>query len=258
MHLLEGSLLFLAALIAGAINALAGGGSFISFPSLLFIGIPPVNANATNTVALWPGQPASVWAYREALRTVSWKTIVPLTITGVIGGIIGAYVLLVTPQATFMGLVPWLLLTATVIFMMSGPISRWIRARTAHHEHHEFATGRAVILQLFIAVYIGYFGAGGGILILAMLALLGMDHIHTMNALKAWLSTVSNGLALVLFIVKHAVYWPEALVMIAGSALGGYFGAYFAQKTRPENVRVIVIVIGFTTTAYFFARQIWR
>ena len=110
MHLLEGLLLFLAALIAGAINALAGGGSFISFPSLLFIGIPPVNANATNTVALWPGQPASVWAYRDALQNVSWKTIVPLTITGVIGGIIGAYVLLMTPQATFMGLVPWLLL----------------------------------------------------------------------------------------------------------------------------------------------------
>ena len=258
MHLFEGSLLFLAALVAGAINSVAGGGSFITFPSLLFIGIPPVNANATNTVALWPGQPASVWAYRGALRNVSWKTIVPLTITGVVGGIVGAYVLLATPQQTFMSLVPWLLLTATVIFTMSGPISRWIRERTAHHDHHEFATGRAVILQLFIAVYIGYFGAGGGILILAMLALLGMDHIHTMNALKAWLATVSNGLALMLFIVKHAVYWPEALVMIAGSALGGYFGAYFAQKTKPENVRVIVIVIGFATTAYFFARQIWK
>src|SRR5512142_2534198 len=238
MHLLEGSLLFLAALVAGAINSVAGGGSFITFPSLLFIGIPPVNANATNTVALWPGQPASVWAYRSALRNVSWKTIVPLTITGVVGGIVGAYVLLATPQQTFMSLVPWLLLTATVIFTMSGPISRWIRERTAHHEHHEFSTGRAVILQLFIAVYIGYFGAGGGILILAMLALLGMDHIHTMNALKAWLATVSNGVAVILFaLTPHVVYWRQAILMIIGAMLGGYFGAYFARKTKPEYVR---------------------
>src|SRR5262249_55487138 len=139
-------------------------------------------------------------------------------------------------------LVPWLLLIATVIFMMSGRISRWVRERSAHGQHGEFATGRGVILQLFIAFYIGYFGAGAGILILAMLALLGMEYIHTMNALKAWLTTVSNGVAAVLFVFSHAVYWPQAIIMIAGSILGGYFGAYFAQKTKPEHVRLIVIV----------------
>jgi len=250
MHASQGITLFIAALIGGAINSVAGGGSFISFPALLFVGIPPVNANATNTVALWPGQPASVWAYRGELRHLSRSAVLPLTITGIIGGVGGAYILLKTPQATFMRLVPWLLLIATIIFAMSSRITRWVRQRMAHSGHSEFATGRGVVLQLFIAFYIGYFGAGAGILILAMLALLGMDQIHTMNALKAWLTTV------VLFVVSHAVYWPQAIVMIAGSITGGYFGAYFAQKTKPEYVRLIVIVIGFSLTVYFLARQL--
>lgn len=256
MHFSQGIILFVAALVAGGINSVAGGGSFISFPSLLFLGIPPVNANATNTVALWPGQPASVWAYRAELSKIPRSAVIPLTVTGIIGGVGGAYVLLITPQQTFMRLVPWLLLIATVIFAMSGRITRWVRQRTSH-QHGEFATGRGVVLQLFIAFYIGYFGAGAGILILAMLALLGMDHIHAMNALKAWLTTVSNGVAMVLFVFSHAVYWPEAVLMIVASVMGGYFGAYFAQKTKPEHVKIIVIVIGFVLTAYFFAKQIW-
>jgi len=257
MHLGQAIFLFTAALVGGAINSVAGGGSFVSFPSLLFVGIPPVNANATNTVALWPGQPASVWAYRNELQHLSRRSVLALTITAVIGGLLGAYVLLITPQATFKQLVPWLLLIATIIFMMSGRITRWVRQRGQHSGQHQFATGRGVFLLTFIAFYLGYFGAGAGILILAMLALLGMDQIHTMNALKAWITTVSNGVAALYFMGKHAVHWPEAVVMIAGAMLGGYFGAYFAQKTKPEHVRAIVIVIGFTLSAYFFAKQFW-
>ncbi len=258
MHVAHGPLLLIAAVAAGAINSVAGGGSFVSFPSLLFAGIPPVSANATNTVALWPGQPASVWAYRNEFRSLSRRVIVPLTVTGVVGGLLGAWVLLITPSATFMMLVPWLLLIATLIFMMSGRITRWVRQRAEQGEHHEFATGRGIALQLLIAFYLGYFGAGAGILILAMLALLGMDHIHTMNALKAWLTAVSNGVAMILFAVTpHVVYWPQAILMILGAMAGGYFGAYFARKTKPEYVRAIVIVIGFTLAIYFFARQIW-
>ena len=257
MHIAHGTILFFAALLAGAINSVAGGGSFVSFPTLLFVGIPPINANATNTVALWPGQPASVWAYRTEFRSLPRRVLVPLTVTGILGGFLGAYVLLITPPATFMRLVPWLLLIATLIFMMSGRITRWVRQRAEHGEHHEFATGRGIFLQLFIAFYLGYFGAGAGILILAMLALLGMDHIHTMNALKAWLTTVSNGVATVLFVVTpHVVYWPQAILMIIGAITGGYFGAFFARKTKPEYVRAIVIVIGFTLAIYFFARQV--
>lgn len=240
---------------AGAINSVAGGGSFVSFPALLFAGMPPVNANATNTVALWPGQVASIGAYRAELQKLPWRRITPLLITGVVGGIFGAWVLLKTPQKTFLQLVPWLMLTATLIFTFSGRITRWVRRRTAEHHTTEFATGRGIFIQIFIAFYIGYFGAGAGILILAMLALLGMDQIHTMNALKALLTTVSNGVAMLLFVLSHAVYWPETILMIVGSSLGGYFGAHFAQKTSPENVRRIVITIGFVLAAYFFAQQ---
>jgi hypothetical protein len=256
MSLAHATVLFFAALAAGAINAVAGGGSFITFPSLLFVGIPPVNANATNTVAVWPGQAASIGGYRRQLRKLSWKAIMPLVITGVVGGILGGWTLLRTPQTTFLRLVPWLMLAATIIFALSGRVTRWVRRRSASGQHHEFATGRGVVFQLFIAFYIGYFGAGAGILILAMLALLGMDEIHTMNALKALLTTVSNGVAMLLFIFSHAVYWPETVLMMVASILGGYFGAHFAQKTKPEHVRAIVIVIGFTLSIYFFARQI--
>ena len=255
MHIAHAGLLFCAAVLAGAINSVAGGGSFVSFPALLFIGIPPVNANATNTVALWPGQVASIGAYRGEFEKLPWREITPLLITGILGGIFGAWVLLITPQNTFLRLVPWLLLTATLIFMFSGRITQWVRRRAAEHHKTEFATARGIFIQIFIAFYIGYFGAGAGILILAMLALLGMEHIHTMNALKALLTTVSNGVAMLLFVVSHAVYWPETILMIIGSALGGYFGAHFAQKTKPENVRRIVIAIGFILTAYFFAKQ---
>ncbi len=260
MHVSHATLLFSASVVAGAINSVAGGGSFISFPSLLFAGIPPVNANATNTVALWPGQIASIGAYRGELEKIKWSRMMPLIVTGVLGGIFGAWVLLKTPQSTFMSLVPWLLLSATLIFMFSGRISAWVRRRTqAPHQGSgdgEFNTVRAVVFQVFIAFYIGYFGAGAGILILAMLALLGMEHIHTMNALKALLTTISNGVAMLMFIFSHAVYWPETILMIVGSSLGGYFGAHFAQKTKPEYVRRIVIVIGFVLTAYFFLKQI--
>jgi uncharacterized membrane protein YfcA len=256
MHIAHAGLLFCAAVLAGAINSVAGGGSFISFPSLLFAGIPPVNANATNTVALWPGQVASIGAYRGELEKLPWRSVMPLLITGILGGVLGASVLLKTPQKTFMALVPWLLLIATVIFMFSGRITQWVRRRTAEHHQTEFATGRGIFIQIFIAFYIGYFGAGAGILILAMLALLGMDQIHTMNALKALLTTVSNGVAMLMFVVSHAVYWPETILMIIGSTLGGYFGAYFAQKTRPEHVRMIIIAIGFILAAYFFVKQV--
>ena len=258
MNFSHATILFFAALLAGAINAVAGGGSFVAFPALLFVGIPPVNANATNTVALWPGQVASIGAYRRQFRNLSRKTMMPLLVTGVLGGILGGWTLLKTPQTTFMRLVPWLILIATIIFTMSGRVTRWVRQRSAGREHHEFATGRGVVFQLFIAFYIGYFGAGAGILILAMLALLGMDEIHTMNALKALLTSVSNAVAMLLFIIFHAVYWPETILMVVASMLGGYFGAHFAQQTKPEYVRAIVIAIGFTLSVYFFARQIWH
>jgi uncharacterized membrane protein YfcA len=158
----------------------------------------------------------------------------PLLISALVGGILGGCTLLQTPQMTFLRLVPWLILVSTLIFVMSGRVTRWVRSRTARHEHYEFSTWRGVVFQLFVSFYIGYFGAGAGILILAMLALWGMDDIHTMNALKALLTTISNGLAMLLFIVSHAVYWPETILMVVASMIGGYFGAHFPQKTKPS------------------------
>lgn len=257
MTLSHATILFIAALVAGAINAVAGGGSFVTFPTLMFIGVPAKFANATNTVAVWPGQVASIGGYRRQLERLSRRTVLPLVATCVVGGVIGAWTLLKTPESIFVWLVPWLILAATLIFMMSGRLTRWLRRRGASGEHHEFNTGRGMVLQLFIACYIGYFGAGAGILILAMLALLGMEEIHSMNALKAVLTTIANGVAMIIFVVTpHAVYWPQAILMVVGSMLGGYFGAHLAQKAKPEHVRMIVIGIGFVLTVYYFAKQL--
>jgi uncharacterized membrane protein YfcA len=258
MTLSHAIILFVAALLAGAINAVAGGGSFVTFPTLMFIGVPAKFANATNTVALWPGQVMSIGAYRKQFEKLPRKMLLPLVVTCVVGGIAGAWILLVTPQTVFVWLVPWLILSATIIFAMSGRVTRWVRSRTSGGEHHEFSTVRGVVFQFVIAIYIGYFGAGAGILILAMLALLGMDEIHSMNALKALLTTISNGVAMLMFMFSHAVYWPQAILMVVASMLGGYFGAHFAQKTKPEHVRMIVIGIGLVLSVYYFAKQLYR
>ena len=256
MSLAQAAFLFLAAFLAGVLNSVAGGGSFISFPALLFTAVPPINANATNTAALWPGTMASTGAYRRVLTGEVRKMLPPLIASGLLGGLLGAGILLRTPQATFMRLVPWLLLGATLLFVWSGRISAWIRERSAHLTGSaRLAVAGGVLLQLVIAVYIGFFGAGAGILVLAMLALMGVQNIHAMNGMKTVLVSVANGVALVAFIVAKAVVWPQALLMLAGASLGGYGGAYYAQKMDPQRVRQFVILTGFAMSAYFFIRH---
>jgi uncharacterized protein len=247
LHLHTAILLFAAAVIAGALNAVAGGGGFIAFPTLIFTGMQPIAANATNTCALWPGTAASTGAYRNALRG-RLHTIVPLVFAGIIGGSIGSLILLHTPQKTFMQLVPWFLLTATLLFTFSKRITRALR-----FEKHIGLVGGTTI-QFIISLYIGYFGAGAGILMLAMLALLGETDIHAMNGLKTLLATIANGMALLMFIVNRAVIWPQALVMVLGAILGGYSMAWYAQKIDPRITRGSVIVTGFSMAVYFFIR----
>ena len=248
--------LFFAALLGGTVNSVAGGGSFISFPALLFAGIPAIPANATNTVALWPGTLASAVAYRNAFTSEARRLLPPLLVICVIGGVLGAMILLWTPPATFMRLVPWLLLIATLIFVSSGRLTNWIRQRAGHAPGDKqvprglFFFG--CLLQLLIAMYVGYFGAGTGILLLALLALLGMENIHAMNGMKTLLVGVANGVAIVTFIWAHVIVWPQAALMLVGAAAGGYGGAYLAQKMNPLHVRRLVIVIGFAMAAYFF------
>ncbi len=245
--------MFLAALIAGTLNSVAGGGGFIAFPALIFTGMAPINANATNTAALWPGTVASTSAYRGQLSGVR-RIVLPLVATGVLGGALGALVLLKTPQKTFMQMVPWFLLVGTLLFAFSKQITGWLNARTGHLGTSRLGVLAAALIQLLIATYIGYFGAGAGILMMAVFAVMGVENIHTLNGLKTLLASVCNGVALLTFIVAGRVVWPQAVLMIIGAALGGYYGAYFAQKMNPRTVRTFAVCVGLTMAAYFFLR----
>jgi len=249
-------LLFVAALVAGALNSVAGGGSFISFPVLLFTGMAPISANATNTAALWPGTLASTGAYWRELVGEGRRILPPLIATGLLGGLLGARILLHTPQATFMRLVPWLLLVATLLFVITGRLTAWVGV---HHSHdsgsHPLRTAGGLFLALIIAMYIGYFGAGVGILVLALLALMGLENIHAMNGIKTLLISVANAAALVTFIWAKTIVWPQALLMLVGASIGGYGGAYYAQKMDPQHVRWLVIFVGFAMSLYFFLRH---
>jgi uncharacterized protein len=245
-------LLFFAAVLGGALNAVAGGGSFVAFPALLFSGVPPVPANATNTVALWTGLVFSGGAFREHLNA-RLRVILALLSVSLIGGIVGAVLLLRTPAQTFMRVLPWLMLSATLLFIFGRKISKWrVPAKT------QDASPKALVLasffQLLVAIYGGYFGGGMGIVILAMLSAFGMADIHAMNALKTVLSSATNGIAVIVFIASHAVYWPQAVVMICGAALGGYFGAHYSLRLSQAWVRAFVIAVGAGMTAYFFLR----
>ena len=254
MHLHDAFILFAAALFAGIANSISGGGSFLSFPALLLTGVPPIQANATNTAALWPGTVASTGAYRR--EVAAHLRLVPLlTIVGIAGGLVGAKILLRTPQSTFMRLIPWLLLIGNLLFIFSVPIARWVRERTLHRPRVSAATRAATVFLLFvITVYIGYFGAGVGILVVAVFALMGLENMHAISGLRTYLVSVSNLVAIATFIAAGAVLWPQALVMVSGAALGGYGGAHFARKLDARRIRQFIVVVGFATSAYFFIR----
>jgi len=242
--------LFFAGALGGALNAVAGGGSFIAFPALMFTGVAPIAANATNTVALWVGVTASTGAYRKHLD-ISRRVMIPLTVTSVIGGIAGAYLLLHTPAQTFLRVLPWLMLGATLLFMFGGRLSHRSGGSIAANAPTSALTV-AAIFELFVGVYGGYFGGGVGIVNLAMLAALGMTDIHAMNALKTVLGGIINGIAVVTFIIAGAVAWKQGSVMIVGALFGGYFGAHYAQKLPAAWIRGFVIVVGVSMSAYFF------
>jgi hypothetical protein len=243
--------LFFAGLLGGALNSVAGGGGFIAFPALLFTGVPPIAANATQTVALWCSLTASTGAYRARLD-VPRRIMLPLMITSAVGGIIGAFLLLWTPVRTFLHILPWLMLAATLLFAL-GP---WIQPRKSSLAHD---ASRGVILgasvfELAVSIYGGYFGGGLGIMNLAMLSAIGMTDIHAMNALKAVLGSVINGVAVLTFVSAHAVYWTKGSIMIAGGVAGGYYGAHYAQRLPAKLVRSFVILVGTTMTVYFFVK----
>ena len=250
MELHTAIFLFFAGVLGGALNAVAGGGSFIAFPALLFTGVAPISANATNAVALWVGVTASGGAYRKHYD-ISRRVFIPLAVTSVIGGIAGAYLLLHTPPQTFLRVLPWLMLGATLLFAFGNRLSRGKSSAIAS-DASTSAIAFASLFELVVAVYGGYFGGGVGIMNLAMLAAIGMTDIHAMNAMKVLLGGIINGTASVAFVFKHAVVWKQGGVMIAGALVGGYFGAHYAQKLPQSWIRWFVIAVGTGMTMYFF------
>lgn len=219
---------------------------------MLFTGVPPIPANATNTISLWTGVIASGGAFRERLD-VPRRVMIPLLVTSFIGGVAGAFLLLKTPAHTFMKVLPWLMLGATLLFIFGKRLAGG-RSSGVGRDATTAAIVGASVFELGVAVYGGYFGGGVGIVNLAMLAAVGMSDIHAMNALKSVLGMAINGVAVLVFIVKGAVYWPQAIVMIAGAVVGGYFGAHYSLKVPQKWVRAFVILIGLAMSAYFFVK----
>ena len=251
-----------AGLGAGAMNAMAGGGTILTFPTLVFLGMPAITANATSTVALLPGAVTSMFGFRREVAS-NRRWLKTLFLPSLIGGVIGSALLLRTPEKVFANLAPLLILFATVLFMDRGALARRFSPSRGEGpvEPENLSTGHwilAWLLQLGVAVYGGYFGAGIGILMLALLGFLGLTDIHVMNGLKNFFNLCINIVAAGYFVWKAAVSWPEALVLAVGAALGGYAGARFSKRIGKEKAQRAVIVIGLLVTAILAWQQLGR
>lgn len=254
---------FLASMMGGAVNAIAGGGTLLTFPALVAMGVPALTANATSTVALWPGALSSMWGYRGELRGArAW--VVRLTLPSVLGGAAGAALLLRTPADRFARIVPFLVLGATLLFLVQGPLMRRLRARGGGAGTPAPATDADptvtpwlfIVAQFGIGVYGGYFGAGIGILMLAGLGVMGFTNIHRMNGLKNWGAVCMNVVAAAIFAFSGIVNWPVALAMAVGGLLGGYAGARMAQRVGQQRVRTAIICIGLASFLFLLFRPL--
>lgn len=243
------SLIFFAvAIVGGAINAVAGGGTFLLFPTLMFGGLSPVAANVMCTIAMWPGSISSAYTYWREVK-MPMLVLKKLIIVALLGSTVGVILLLKMPESVFESLIPWLLLIATLVFVFGRRIIALFRL-----EHRSINPIAIYASMFFIAIYGGYFGAGIGILMLAMLQLYGFHHMHEANGLKTVLGTAINAVSVIIFIVSNAVTWEWAGVLIAGGITGGYLGTKLALKLHPEKVRAFVSAIAIGMTAYFFIK----
>ncbi|MBX7135325.1 MAG: sulfite exporter TauE/SafE family protein [Fimbriimonadaceae bacterium] len=239
------ALLFVVGALASAVNSVAGGGSLISFPTLIGLGVPQLPANATNSVALWPGSLAGAIGFLNQLGPVK-QHLRSLFLPTLLGSIAGAFLLVLTPESAFRVVVPILIFLATLLLAFQPRIKKWASSR-----HHRLAVGWGMALQLLVAIYGGYFGAGMGIMMLAVFGLIMEGSIHEMNAVKTWLSLLINIAASTMFLIKGLVLPWHAVALTAGSILGGYFAARWSQKVDSEILRKGIVVLGFAMTAWF-------
>jgi len=255
-------LLFIAGLVGGALNAVAGGGSFIALPALLAAGVAPVAANATTTLALWPGSLSSAIAYRGDIAAAR-QSLLELGIVSLIGGLLGGWLLIRTSDQRFLRLLPWLMLAAATTFTIGGRVANRLRRRGLRDASFSQPLVPSpqprisvwiLLFQLAIATYGGYFAGGIGIMMLAAFSVSGMTEIHGMNGIKALLSVVINGVSLAEFIAAGAIAWTPGLIMVAGAVVGGYSGAFFARRVESRIIRGLVIAVAWAMTIYFFAR----
>jgi len=243
MHFFPWLVMLCAAFAAGAINSIAGGGTLLTFPVLIWLGLDPKIANATSTVALWPGLFGGLFGYRKELEDSS-TILKRLGITSVIGGGLGAWLLIWTPSATFARLVPFLILFATLLFMVQGTINRRLRLGSIIENPTKLWWLGAIVFQFFSAIYGGYFGAGNGILMLAAMGLLGLHELHRANGIKNFLGICINSVAVLSFSLMHLVVWPDSLLMACGALAGGYCGAKMAVRVGQLWVRRGIVLIG--------------
>ena len=258
-------LLLIAAFVAGALNAVAGGGSFLTLPALVFTGVPPVVANATGTVALLPGYIAGAWGFREDMQAPPGLSMRTMVIISLIGGMCGAALLLYTPDATFRKVVPWLLLAATAMFAFGPKLRAWAAGRSAtgggagagaqSTAPPQSSPVKGIIGMLVVAVYGGYFNGGLGILLLALFGLLGQTNLHAMNGMKNLVSALLTAIAVAIYAMGGLVQWEQALVMMVAATLGGYSGARVARKIPPNWLRWGIVATGLIMAALFFARS---
>jgi uncharacterized membrane protein YfcA len=245
-----------AAFAAGVINSIAGGGTLITFPVLIWLGLDAKVANATSTVALWPGLFGGLFGYRRELENSS-TILFRLGLTSVIAGGVGAWLLTRTPSPTFARLVPFLILFATILFMSQGTINRRLRLQQIDAAPRVSWWLGAIVFQFFSAMYGGYFGAGNGILMLAALGVLGLHDINRANGIKNFLGICINSIAVLIFSLEHLVVWPDALVMAGAALVGGYCGARVAVRVDQVTVRRAIIAIGFVIT-FVMLWKLWQ
>lgn len=243
-------LIFLVSFIAGGVNAVAGGGTFLTFPTLTGVaGLSERVANMTSTIGLWPGSAASVYAARSEFRRLPVGMVLSFSAISLLGGGAGAWLLLNTTDRQFALVIPWLLGFATGIFACSKPIARWAGRHQGGHSLKW--TAFIGVVQVAVAIYGGYFGAGIGVLMLAGLSFTGLEDVHQMNALKVLLSTLINLVAAVVFLF-YPINWPIAAAMAVASIIGGFLGMLGARRVQPDKLRLIIIGIGLCLTAYYF------